>query len=220
MTEEPTYWTHLGLLRSVTWEDDQNGLLRLAYYHLKQKRIGVHRYDEHLEKATLAIAIMHDGDGRYAQHPDTRWDLDRASHDEMTAITYFISHYDDGLLEATLLEDIKLGYYAKYIQIIFYLLAIKYRSKIALWIACLIVYLGVRTKEKAANGRWDTDSELLALLKIDTIERVFGAMPLKDKILSKIREHWGQDYMKTLIDEMLWHAPDHPLRTDIKHNDS
>lgn len=199
---ENSYWTTLGLLRAVTWENDQNGLLRLAYYHLFKNRPILH-----LERAIIAIAIMHNGEGKYAQHPETRWDLDRASHDEMTAITYFISYYDDDLL-----KDIKLGYYAKYIQIIFYMLAIKYRSKIALWIACLIIYLGVRDKERAANGRWDTDSELLALLKLDTIERVFRRPAFfKKRILSKITDHWGDDYKKTLVQEMLWYAPEHPL---------
>ncbi len=198
------YWNQFGLLRAFTWENDQNGLLRVAYYHLlggKPK--------EHLENALTAMGYMHDGKGRWAQHPETTWDEDRASHDEATAIMYFLTlgeHCEN------MIKDFKLGYYAKYIQIIFFLLAIKYKSKIALWIACWIIYFGVAKKEKAKNGRWDTDSELLALLKIDTIEKVFGECPLKDSILARIIQNWGDNYEKVLIDEMLHYAPDHPLR--------
>jgi len=225
------YWNEDGLLRAQTYENDQNMILRLAYYHL----FSGDKTEEHFQNACKALGRMHD-DGRWAQHPYCTWEEDRASHDELTAILYFLTiarkkFWDGGVIKQRSMlrsqaadlaalylsyniirKQIRISYYLKYIQIIFYLLAIKHKSKIFLYPAVWIIYFGVKDKERANNGHWDTDSELLALLKIDTIEREFGKMPMKEKIMGKIKEHWGDNYQKELIDSMLHYAPEHPLR--------
>lgn len=206
-----TYWNEFGLLNAQTYENDQNGLLRLAYYHLFVDFNGNPYEDTHLQSACRAMGMMHE-DGRWAQHPEQTWKGDRASHDEMTAILYFLVLSKYRFWDSNVIKQIKIGYYLKYPQVIFHLLAIKHRSNICKYIAAFVVYMSVAKKEKTKTGRWDTDSELLALVKIKTIEVQFGKMPMKKKIMDKIKKHWGDNYQKALIDDMLHYAPEHPLR--------
>ena len=156
-----SYWNQWGLLRARTHENDQNGLLRLAYYHYLSKS------EDHLMNALGACSIMNDK-GNYAQHPETKYNLDRASHDEMTGVLYFYSLKKD-LFH---IKQIKRLPYLKYIQFYYNLKAVQTQSKILTWIAGLIIWLGVGQLERAKNGRIDTDSELLALLKLETYKNL------------------------------------------------
>lgn len=199
MTTELSFWNPDGLLRARNYEDDQNMLLRNAYYDLASWSSNGQLFLDSLN----AIEKMN-FDGRYAQHPYTTPDLDVASHDEMTAILYF---YAITKSKHHHIKEIKIGYYIKYYQIIFHLLACKHRSNFCSFLSS--IYLLLSTYFKNPN---DTDGELLAILKLATIE-ILGLKPyFKRRILKRIAKNWGENYFKALIDAMLWYAPEHPLR--------
>ena len=153
-----------------------------------------------------ACSIMNDK-GNYAQHPETKYNLDRASHDEMTGVLYFYSLKKD-LFH---IKQIKRLPYLKYIQFYYNLKAVQTQSKILTWIAGLIIWLGVGQLERAKNGRLDTDSELLALLKLETYKNLGIKQPWENLIMNSIKYNWGDNYIYSLISEMLWHDKNHPL---------
>jgi len=205
MTDGPnlSYWNQDGLLRAHYWEDDQNMVLRNAYFYHRTDTLKV--YIHSIE----AIKRMR-FNNRYAQHPYTTPDLDIASHDEMTAILYFYSFISG---YRSIIREIKIGYYIKYYQIIFHLLACKYKSNLFSFLSS--IYLVLSTYKKNPN---DTDGELLAILKLKTIEQM-GLKPFfKKSILKRIQKNWGEDYFKELIFAMLSYAPDHPLVWAVKQN--
>lgn len=206
-----SYWNKDGLLRAKDFEDDQNLLLRTSYYHLLKPEPEV--------KANLhrAATLMFD-DGHIAQHPYTTWQEDPASHDELTAFLYVTAKDPD------LIKKIKVGPYIKYPQVLFHLLYCKTRSAIYLWISCLWMLGGIWRKTKSSNGRWDTDSELLSMTKIETIRQIEGSaecdIPFYRTMLKRLRKNWGEDYPRALINEMLWYDNNHPLRLVFDSNKS
>lgn len=211
------YWNEFGLLRANNYENDQNGLLRAAYYHYGVGDVPLGRIEK-------SLCIMDDR-GRYAQHPENTWEGDRASHDELTAILYFWTVLENPYK----IQDIKIGYYLKYPQVLFFLLSCQhtwfwpFRFMCGLWMLG-----GVWKKERAKNGRWDTDSELLSLLKIAVFKMIGVSLPFRKKIESKILRNWGVGTdpvnlrsrwphlsFPVLIKSMLHYDENHPLRKDM-----
>lgn len=210
------YYTSYGLLRARPTEDDQNCLLRTAYLHYVTRNSGL------ITSAMAAMSKMNDN-GKYAQHPDTTWREDRASHDEITAVIYFLAIV--GYTQE--IKKIKIGYYLKYPQIIFFILTCKYPWVWPFRFLCgLIMYLGVSVRENASNGRPDTDSELLAMLKIEALDYLGIKLPIYciGTISFRILKNWGARTLydkpthpsfPILITEMLWYDPNHPLYREV-----
>lgn len=204
MEENKNYWNEFGLLRGYSHENDQNGLLRLAYYYLFDD--GIIDRPHHRENALDALEKMNYY-GYYSQHPECTPEQDPASHDEMTAVLYFYSAH----CRYTKINGIRTLPYLKYIQFFPYLKSIQTENKFLVWLSGFIIYQGVKDVEMAKNGKLDTDSELLALLKLKTYENLGIRQPWEYKIMKVIRHNWGNNYEKKLIGVML-EDPAHPLR--------
>jgi len=199
------YWDESGLLKARRHEVDQNMLLRSAYYRMFYGNDQDSAFSAHL--CYLVLQKMQ-SKGNWAQHSYTTYKGDRASHDEMTAIFYFTAIYRIAYYQKTT----KVWKYLHQPQVFFFLLACKYKWKWAVFAAYLQMLISVSSKKRSANGKWDTDGSLLALLKIKTLEALKIDVPQKEyKILEAIKENWGYNYKKSLINEMLGDEPEHPL---------
>ena len=139
-----------------------------------------------------------------------------ASHDEITAVIYVKANTPQSQI-----TNIRVTPYLKYPHVLFHLLYCKTGLQVFNFLSGIWIYYGVKTKEKASNGLWDTDSELLALLKLETCHLLFNSpVFLEDKIRAAIKKNWGENFGKALIDEMLWYAPRHPLRQLFLENEN
>jgi hypothetical protein len=205
-----SYWNKDGLLKAREYEDDQNMLLRTAYYHYFGGKVPTSIWLTELGEMFVG--------GNWAQHPDavqeqSRYITDKASHDEMTGIFYFCS-LNNGAMDYYI-KHTKCWKYLHQPQVFFFLIACKYKWAWAIWLAYLIMYIGNSKKEKAKNGKWDTDCALLSLLKIKTFQNLGISLSEKDrKIKWEIIGHWGD--VTALIKEMLSSEPNHPLMELVK----
>lgn len=202
-----SYWDESGLLKARKYERDGNMFSRTMYYELFG---GKPILDSFIISRTL-LSMFSNGD--WAQHPyaiqeQSNIILDKASHDEMTAIFYFASK-NHGVLDYYI-QQTKVWKYILYPQVFFFLLACKYKWQWAINAAYTQMYFSTENKKRAKNGKWDTDGSLLALLKIATFQNLNLDKPAKDREI-----HWNiignWKYRENLIKEMLSEEIDHPL---------
>lgn len=199
-----SYFNRFGLLKAHKHENDQNSLLRLAYYHRLLGNIDGQKYTN---GAYDSLTMMSEN-GHYSQHPEVYWKEDVASHDEMVGILYFLVVMK---LHGTI-GQIKIWYYMRYPQVFFHLMAIKTDSVIFRYLSSLWSLASIWNRSKAKNGGWDTDSTLLTLLKMRTIINTGKNYPFWKPTLKRIEKVWGPEYEKTLVNIMLHDEPNHPLR--------
>jgi hypothetical protein len=208
--ESRNYWNINGLLDPRPSNEcdghDQNQLSRTAYYHL---------FGGKVDKQVLFVgvdAMTKDFYQTFSQHPLTTYEKDFASHDELTAVIYTLSLLGS---KDNYIKYIKHWRYVFYPQVFFFLLACKYKWKWAINLAYFQMLYSTREKEKAENGKWDTDGALLSLLKIATFRNLSINKFVKDnRIFTQIYRNWG--FKENLIKEMLSDYPDHPLLELVK----
>jgi len=166
--------------------------------------------------------------GKYAQHTRTTWTHDRCSHDEMVAVLYILSQSKNGKQK---INDIKIGYYLKYYQVLFVLLALKNKGNPLKYLFTFLnsVYMaaGSVSKNESSKGVFDTDGDLLYFLKSQALLNYAIPVPFQKFIERNIIKNWAthatqgkkhtnitlkKSAIRALLTQMNWDRPDHPLR--------
>lgn len=178
-----SYFDEYGMPNPSVGERSTNGILFLVelIFLLKLKHGTFNR--QHLDNFNRAVISMMEKDGSFAQTPWTTVDVDRASHDNVTAIAS-LSYATNGLYHQ--IFDMK--HYLHPRDFIYYgLLRKRWWAKLLLPIHSILMIHTCWRYYEAPNGLPDTDGKLLAWVKFQAYP-----MPRTEWICNQfIDNHFG-----------------------------
>jgi hypothetical protein len=199
------YLDALGLVRAYKGREDGNAILWSAYAHY----VGALKYTPSQMIQFYGEHALPDGRFRYSWR-NPLWER-YASHDNMTALTYFASKTN---LLNTFAQRADISIYLhprdrSYLGILLGRKRILHKILTPLYylVYSLIVLHTCNRDYLSKNGIRDTDGKLLYLLRREVLPLGFV-----DKLCTKLLiKRWGQDYVGELLKTLWWHDQGHPI---------